>query len=71
MFLAWLETLKVVTVDIEWFSRSVGQYKVLSVRPFTICSENSIDSLGYPPDLVANMTFSSSQQTFSTVPSTT
>lgn len=71
VFVAWLEALKVVTVDIEWLSRSVGQYNLLSLRPFTLCSDDTIDNLGYPPELTANMTYSFSQQTFSSVPSST
>ncbi|XP_044268828.1 uncharacterized protein LOC123014008 [Tribolium madens] len=67
LYETWLEALKVVTVDLEWLSRSVAQYQVLSLRPFTLCSDNSIDSLGYPPELVVDMTYSFSQQTFSTV----
>lgn len=62
---SWLEALKVITVDIEWLSRSVGQYKVLSLRPFALCSEDSLDNLGYPDEMVANMQLSSSQSTYS------
>ncbi|XP_063914248.1 uncharacterized protein LOC135130759 [Zophobas morio] len=71
LYETWLEALKVVTVDIEWLSRSVGQYNLLSLRPFTLCSDDTIDNLGYPPELTANMTYSFSQQTFSSVPSST
>ncbi|EFA04146.2 uncharacterized protein LOC103313062 [Tribolium castaneum] len=71
LYKTWLEALKVVTVNLEWLSRSVGQYKVLSLRPFTIYSDDSIsiDSLGYPPELVANTSFSFFQPTYTTVPS--
>ena len=49
VFVAWLEALKVVTVDIEWLSRSVGQYNLLSLRPLPLCSDDTIDNLGYTP----------------------
>lgn len=62
---SWLETLKIVTVDIEWLSRSVGQYKILSFRPFALCSEDLLDNLGYPEEMVASMHFSNSQSTYS------
>jgi hypothetical protein len=71
MYETWLDALKVVTVDIEWLSRSVGQYQILSLRPFVLCSEDYIERLGYPPQLLVNMTYSASQQTFSSVPSST
>lgn len=60
---SWLEALKVIAVDIEWLSRSVGQYKVLSLRPFALCSEDLLDHLGYPDELITSMHLSSSQST--------
>ncbi|XP_056633690.1 RING finger protein PFF0165c-like isoform X1 [Diorhabda sublineata] len=50
----WLEKYEVVTVDIEWLSRSVGRYKILSVRPYLWCSDDNIEKLGYPIDLIEN-----------------
>lgn len=50
--------LKVVTVDLEWLSRSVGQYETLSLRPFTLCSEDNIGDLGYPEQLLVELPFS-------------
>uniref|UniRef100_A0A6P7F707 Breast cancer type 1 susceptibility protein homolog n=1 Tax=Diabrotica virgifera virgifera TaxID=50390 RepID=A0A6P7F707_DIAVI len=44
----WLEKYKIVTVDIEWLSRSVGRYKVISVRPYIWCSDDLLDDIGYP-----------------------
>lgn len=52
---SWLETFKVITVDIEWLSRSVGQYKVMSLRPFALCSEDLLDNLGYPEEMVCSI----------------
>lgn len=52
---SWLESFKVITVDIEWLSRSVGQYKIMSLRPFALCSEDLLDSLGYPEDMICSM----------------
>lgn len=57
----WLEKYKVVTVDIEWLSRSVGRYKILSVRPYLWCSDDNIDDLGYPNYLTENTSSSSEQ----------
>ncbi|XP_072390412.1 uncharacterized protein [Diabrotica undecimpunctata] len=50
----WLEKYKIVTVDIEWLSRSVGRYKVISVRPYIWCSDDLLDDIGYPSYLTEN-----------------
>lgn len=55
-----------ITVDIEWLTRSVGQYRVLSLRPFALCSDDLLNSLGYPEELTANVPFSFSQSNYST-----
>ncbi|KAJ8917481.1 hypothetical protein NQ315_005530 [Exocentrus adspersus] len=47
----WVEQYKTVTVDLEWLSKCVGQYKVLSIRPYIWCSEDHLNDLGYPPFL--------------------
>ncbi|XP_017782878.1 PREDICTED: intracellular protein transport protein USO1-like [Nicrophorus vespilloides] len=57
----WLETLKVITVDLEWLSRSVGQYKLVSVRKYALCPDEAICDLGYPDEL---MTIDVTQQSF-------
>lgn len=53
IILAWLEEVHIITVDIEWLSRVVGQYQVTSVRPFVLCLDEQIEDLGYPPSLIA------------------
>nr|XP_023011827.1 uncharacterized protein LOC111502085 isoform X1 [Leptinotarsa decemlineata] len=58
----WLETYKTVTVDIEWLSKSVGRYKLLSIRPYIWCSDDHLDDLGYPPNLTEAVQSSSSEQ---------
>ncbi|KAG5880659.1 hypothetical protein JTB14_022821 [Gonioctena quinquepunctata] len=58
----WLETYKTVTVDIEWLSKSVGRYKLLSVRPYIWCSDDNLDDLGYPPYLTEMVQSSASDQ---------
>lgn len=65
MYESWLEALKVITVDIEWLSRSVGQYKVMSLKPFALCSEDLLDGLGYPEELLVSIHFSSSPSAYS------
>ncbi|KRT80531.1 hypothetical protein AMK59_6735 [Oryctes borbonicus] len=57
----WLEVFKVVTVDIEWLSRSVAQFQLLSLKPFSLCSDDNISQLGYPEELLADTPFSFSQ----------
>lgn len=61
ILLDWLETLKVITVDLEWLSRSVGQYKLVSVRKYALCPDEAICDLGYPDEL---MTIDVTQQSF-------
>lgn len=51
----WRETYQILVVDIEWLSRTVGQYQVASVRPFVLCLEDGIDDLGYPYPLIAQI----------------
>ncbi|KAF7285015.1 hypothetical protein GWI33_012330 [Rhynchophorus ferrugineus] len=53
----WLEAYKTVTVDIEWFIKCVAQYKLLSFRPFVLCSEDTIFDLNYPDVLVESVPF--------------
>ncbi|CAG9863225.1 unnamed protein product [Phyllotreta striolata] len=50
----WLEKYKLVTVDIEWFSKSIGRYTVLSIRPYIWCSDDTLESLDYPAFLIEN-----------------
>ncbi|CAH0557880.1 unnamed protein product [Brassicogethes aeneus] len=47
-----LEKYKCVTVDLEWISKSVAQYRLTSVRPYLLCSEDLICDLGYPQPLL-------------------
>lgn len=61
----WLENFQVVTVDIEWLCRSVGQYKLLSIRPFALCSDDNFAELNYPPDLLANVPYNFTENTCS------
>lgn len=63
MYENWLEQLKVISVDIEWLSRSVGQYKIINVRPYRLCSEDTLDNLGYPEEMVASMSSSTTPST--------
>ncbi|XP_018335069.1 breast cancer type 1 susceptibility protein homolog [Agrilus planipennis] len=65
LYETWLETLRTVTVDLEWLSRSVGQYQLQNLRQFTLCSEDSICELGYPAVLTAEVTTSQSVTTIS------
>lgn len=58
---SWLEKFKVITVDIEWLSRSVGQYKIVSLKPFALCSEDLLDNLDYPDEMINSMQSSASQ----------
>ncbi|GJQ70625.1 hypothetical protein Trydic_g23016 [Trypoxylus dichotomus] len=60
----WLERLKVVTVDVEWLSRSVGQFQLLSLKPFSLCSDDNIADLGYPEELLVDTPFSFSQSMY-------
>lgn len=52
-FSGWFEDKHIITVDIEWLSRTVGQYQLCSIRPFMLCSEEGIEDLGYPSHLLA------------------
>lgn len=68
IFDSWLEMYKVITVDIEWLSRSVGQYKLMSLKPFALCTEDHLlDNLGYPEEMVSSLISSSSQSTGATL----
>lgn len=44
---------QIMAVDIEWLSETVGQYKITSVRPYTLCSDENIENYGYPMELIA------------------
>ncbi|XP_044752520.1 uncharacterized protein LOC123312253 isoform X2 [Coccinella septempunctata] len=57
----WLSSYKILTVDINWLSLSVSRYKILSLRPHLLCSDDSIDELGYPSDLVVDVPTSLTQ----------
>lgn len=46
---------KIITVDINWLSLSVSRYKILSLRPHLLCSDDSIEELGYPSHLVVDV----------------
>ncbi|XP_018575179.1 uncharacterized protein LOC108913978 isoform X2 [Anoplophora glabripennis] len=54
----WVEKYKTVTVDIEWLSKCVGQYKILSIRPYVWCSEDNLGDLGYPSALTETVPLS-------------
>nr|CAI5828985.1 unnamed protein product [Callosobruchus analis] len=54
----WLEQYKVVTIDIEWLSKSIGRYKQISFRPYILCSDETLDELNYPDHLVENVPYS-------------
>lgn len=60
LFVDLLQNLKVITVDLEWLTRSIGQYKLGSLVPYTLCSENSLDSLNYPEELLLDETIEES-----------
>ncbi|XP_045470294.1 uncharacterized protein LOC123677674 isoform X2 [Harmonia axyridis] len=51
----WLQSYRIITVDINWLSLSVSRYKILSLRPHLLCSDDSIDELGYPSNLVVDV----------------
>ncbi|GLV38942.1 hypothetical protein CBL_05940 [Carabus blaptoides fortunei] len=51
----WRAKYRILVVDIEWLSRTVGQYQVASVRPFVLCIEEDIEDLGYPYPLIAQV----------------
>lgn len=51
-------------MDIEWLTRSVGQYEVLSLSSYNLCSDELLHKLGYPPQLLgATLTSLSTQNT--------
>ncbi|KAK5646566.1 hypothetical protein RI129_005030 [Pyrocoelia pectoralis] len=58
LFEEWLEKLKVVTVDLEWLSRSVGHFQTSRLRPFALCSEESFSDLSYPAELLEDVPYS-------------
>ncbi|XP_044752522.1 uncharacterized protein LOC123312254 isoform X2 [Coccinella septempunctata] len=51
----WLSVYKILTVDINWLSLSVSRYNIHSLRPYLLCSDDSIYELGYPSDLVVDV----------------
>ncbi|RZC38514.1 BRCT domain containing protein [Asbolus verrucosus] len=69
MFDGVVEVFRVITVDVDWLSRSVGQYTLHGLRPFTLCSEDNIDDLEYPPELLSNNVQISFLPSTSSVPS--
>ncbi|XP_066142054.1 interaptin-like isoform X2 [Euwallacea fornicatus] len=57
-FEGWLENFKIVTVDVEWLSSCIGQYKIVSCRPFLAAGDESvICNLGYPDALMESVPF--------------
>ncbi|XP_066250857.1 breast cancer type 1 susceptibility protein homolog isoform X2 [Euwallacea similis] len=57
-FEGWLENFKTVTVDVEWLSSCIGQYKIVSCRPFLAAGDESvICNLGYPDTLMESVPF--------------
>ncbi|KAL1497085.1 hypothetical protein ABEB36_008102 [Hypothenemus hampei] len=54
----WLEVYKVVTVEVEWLTNCIGQYNLVSFRPYILSSEDtSIGDLNYPPELIETVAF--------------
>ncbi|KAJ8952418.1 hypothetical protein NQ318_014510, partial [Aromia moschata] len=54
----WVEQYRTVTVDIEWLCRCIGQYRMVSLRPYISGSEVNLDNLRYPPQLTEIVPFS-------------
>ncbi|KAF5294158.1 hypothetical protein FQR65_LT10869 [Abscondita terminalis] len=54
----WFETLKVLTVELEWLSRSVGKFEPLSLKPFAMWYEESMTDLAYPSALLEDVPYS-------------
>jgi len=53
-----LDNFKTVTVDVEWLSSCIGQYKIVSFRPYLVTGdESAIGELGYPPVLIESVPF--------------
>ncbi|XP_049822480.1 uncharacterized protein LOC109604354 isoform X2 [Aethina tumida] len=57
----YLEKYRCITVDLEWISKSVAQYKLTSVRPFLLCSEDYLSQLRYPQELLEEVPLSGTE----------
>ncbi|XP_060517662.1 breast cancer type 1 susceptibility protein-like [Cylas formicarius] len=62
-FESFLEDYKTVTVDIEWLTKCIGQYKIVSFRPYLLCSDELICDLGYPSVLIESVPFTLTEAT--------
>ncbi|XP_050306848.1 uncharacterized protein LOC126743683 [Anthonomus grandis grandis] len=59
----WFEIYKAVTVDIEWLTRCLTQYRLESFRPFLISGpESDICDLEYPPTLIESVPLTLTEQ---------
>lgn len=57
----WTDKLHVATVDFEWLTRSIGAYKLNSLRRFALCTDESLCELGYPEHLLEKVACSFTQ----------